>query len=118
MLKFVSPCELAQPYLERALASANFVDPTIQVSDGNYFIGHTTRQMINNLLDDEDISPHQYPSIFKAARDFTVPVAKYLLKWCPINDPLLKHANWIDFKSKFNHNFESVEYFVESFPQL
>ena len=53
---------------------------------------------------------------FKAARDFMITVAKYPVKWCPIDDSLLKHAKWIDFTSKFNHNFESVEYFVETFP--
>ena len=40
------------------------------------FIGHTTRQVINNLLDDGDISPHQYQAVFKAARDFMVTVAR------------------------------------------
>ena len=30
VLKFVRPCQVAQPYQEGKLASVNFVDPTIQ----------------------------------------------------------------------------------------
>ena len=70
----------------------------------NLFIDHTTRQKIKNLLDNGDISPHQYQSVFKAAQDFMVTVTKYLLM--------------IDFTSRFNHNFESVKYFAKIFPSL
>ena len=46
-----------------------------------------------------------------------VTVARYLLKWCSIDDSLRKH-HWIDFISRFNHSFESVVYFAEIFPLL
>ena len=116
MLKFVSPCQVAQSYREGTLASVNFVNPAIQVSVEKPFIDQTTREKINNLLDDGDISPHQYQSFFKAARDFMVTIASYLLKSCPTDDSLLKHAKWIDFTSRLNHSFESVKYFPEIFP--
>ena len=47
-----------------------------------------------------------------------ITVGSYLLKWCPIANSLLEQANWIDFISRFNHNFKSAEYFVETFPLL
>ena len=52
MLKFVSPCQVAQSY--------------------RTVIDQTTQQKINNLLDDGDMLPHQYQSFFKAVRDFMV----------------------------------------------
>ena len=51
MLKFVSPCQEAQSYREGTLASVNFVEPTKQVSEEKRFVGHITRQKIDNLLD-------------------------------------------------------------------
>ena len=42
MLKFVNPCQVAQSCLEGILASVNFADLDIQVSDEKLFIGHTT----------------------------------------------------------------------------
>ena len=104
MLKSVSLCQVAQSYLEGTLASVNFANPAKQVSIETPFIDHTKRQKINNLLDNGDISPHQYQSVFKAAQDFMVTVTKYLLM--------------IDFTNRFNHNFESVKYFAKIFPSL
>ena len=110
----VSPCQVAQLYWKRTLVSVNFVNPTIQVSDENRFTGHT-KQTIKNLFDDGDILLHQYPSFFKAAGEFMVTVVRYLLKCYPNDYSLLKHTNWIHFTSKFNHNFNCVEYFVGIF---
>ena len=62
MLKFVSSCQVPQSYQEGTLDSVNFFEPVIQVRDEKLFIGHTTRQKINKILDDQNISPHQYQS--------------------------------------------------------
>ena len=105
----VSPCQVAQSYRKRTLASVNFVNLAIQVSDEKLFTGHTTRQKINNRFDDGDISSHQHQSFFKTAGDFMVTLVKYLVKCHPSDDSLLKHTNWIDFTSKFNYNFNCAE---------
>lgn len=42
--------------------------------------------------------------------------ARYLLKWCPIDDSLLKDTNWIDCAS--NSNSDIVENFVETIARL
>ena len=44
MLKFVNPCQVVQSYFQGTLASVNFADPAIQVSDEKHFISHTTGQ--------------------------------------------------------------------------
>ena len=59
VLKLASPCQVAQSYREETLASVNFADTAIQVSYEKPFVGHSTRQKTNNLLDDGDTSPHQ-----------------------------------------------------------
>ena len=71
--------------------------------------------MTNIPFDDGDILLHQYPSFFKSAGDLIVTVVRQLLKCYPSDSSLLKHTNWIDFTSKFNHNFNCVEYFVGIF---
>ena len=47
-----------------------------------------------------------------------ITVGRYLLKRCLIDNSLLEHTNWIDFTSRDNHNFNSVQCFVEAFPSL
>ena len=78
MLKFVSPCQESQSYQEGTLASVNFVNPAVQVSVEKLFIGHSTQQKINNLLDDGDLSLHQYQPFSKAAQNFMVTVGRLL----------------------------------------
>ena len=51
----VSPCQVAESYRKRTLASVNFVNLAIQVSDEKLFTGHTRQQKINNRFDDGDI---------------------------------------------------------------
>ena len=51
-----------------------------------------TRQTVNKLLQEGDISEHQHTTFFKAAKAFSVRAAEYLLKWYPLEDELLSNA--------------------------
>ena len=38
------------------------------------------------------------------------------ISWLLTGNSLLKHPKWIDFTSRFNHNFDSLKHFAEVFP--
>lgn len=81
--KFVNPCHVTQSHEEGTMASLNFANSAIQVSDEKLFIGLNKGQKMNNLLGNGDISSHQHQTFFKVACDFIIIVVRYLLKWLP-----------------------------------
>lgn len=77
-----------------------------------------TKQTVDKLYEKGDITDLQKNKFFKAARSFLVCAATYLLKWCPLEEALLLHATWLDFKQRLQKSFISVEYFVHRFPNF
>ena len=115
--KFVTPSILvASTKKVDGLFSLQFSDPVSQVHNKDLVIGFITKQKLQKLLDDGDISEHKYATFYKAARIFFEKATSYLLKWCPLREELLINATWIDFTQRLQSTFSSVEYFIHRYP--
>ena len=114
--KFVKPTFLVAGLND--LDKLEYSDSVNQVTNSDLVIGYVTKQEVNKLLHNGDISAHQHSSFYTGVRRFFESVTSYLLKWCPLKDDLLLNATWIDFKQRLNSTFSSVEYFIARFPSL
>ena len=94
------------------LLSLDYNDIANYVTDNNLVVGYLTKQTVQRLLTEGDISPHQHTTFFAAAKVFFIKATEYLLKWCPLKDELLVNATWLDFERRLEKNFSFVEYFV------
>ena len=77
---------------EGGLASVDFKNSANAVDRDRLSIGFLTRQKINHLLSDGDVSSRSYSTFFDGVRAFLICSSEYLLKWCPIEDEFLSHA--------------------------
>ncbi|XP_070848526.1 uncharacterized protein [Chaetodon trifascialis] len=81
-------------------------------------IGFTTRAKLNRLLDDGDITPQQMEKFHEAALAFLINAVDYALKKLPLQEPLLKHAKFVDVRQRLECGVEDALYFVERFSHL
>lgn len=65
--------------------------------DSDLFIGFKTKQNLRKLLNEGDISEHNYNKFYKGARSFFTTAAEYIIKTYPLKDDLLKHAKFVNF---------------------
>ena len=92
------------------LVSLNYKASSNQVTN-KLLIGYTTKQTANRL--------HQGDiSVIKFSREFLMCATEYLLKWCPLDDELLKSATWLTFEQRLEKNFLLVEYFVHRYQDI
>ncbi|XP_049455395.1 uncharacterized protein LOC125902816 [Epinephelus fuscoguttatus] len=93
------------------------------VDFGYWFKGSTNRKGYltgnnNRLLDDGDITPQQMEKFHEAALAFLINAVDYALKKLPLQEPLLKHAKFVDVRQRLECGIEDALYFVERFPYL
>lgn len=100
------------------LSTVDFKNPANHVTDEYLSVGFITKQTLNKLLNEGDISSYQYSKFFKAAKAFLIRATEYLIKWCPLDDELLVHATWLSFESRLEKTFVSVQYFVDCYQEL
>ena len=80
--------------------------------DCDLVIGVVTKQTLQKLFDEGDISENQWKCFYQAVRMFLTCATEYLLKWCPLNDELLSHIVWVGFDNRLAKTFSSVEHTV------
>ena len=68
---------------------------------------------LNKLLDVGDITPEQMEQFHEAALAFLTYAVEYALKKLPLQEPLLKHAKFVDFRQRLECGVEDALYFVE-----
>ena len=76
-------------------------------------IGFTTRAKLNRYLDEGDITPRQVDSFHEAVLSFLTSAVGYALKKLPMEEPLIKHAEFVDVRQRAESGIEDVLYFVE-----
>ena len=76
-----------------------------QLSDENLFIGLTTKQNIQKLLREGDISEYRVKKFYKGARSFLTIAAEYIIKVYPIKDDSLKYAKFVNFERREEMTF-------------
>ena len=82
------------------LLSVDSMDTKNHVTDDKMVVGFLTKQTVNRLLDEGDISVNQQTTFYNAARAFFIRATEYLLKWFPLKDELLINATWLDFANR------------------
>ena len=78
----------------------------------------STRQLLNRLEDDGDISSADVKLFYTSARQFYTKAAYYALDNLPLNDPVLQNSKFVDFMKKDTQDFSQVEYFVARYSYL
>ena len=116
--KYVKPTVLAESLRAGELPSVEFKNPGNHVDNECLLIGFMTKQTIQRLLNEGDISTQQYSLFFRAVKAFLVRATEYLLKWCPLEDELLTHSTWLVFENRLEKSFLSVQYFVLHYPDI
>ena len=89
------------------LQSVDFNDKANHVTNSNLVIGYVTKQTIQRLLKEGDISlySYQWTTFFDAVKASFIRATEYLLKWCPLRDELLLNATWFDFEKRLEKAF-------------
>lgn len=118
LAKFVKPSVIAEHLRADTLTSIDFKNGENHVGNNCLSVGFLTKQSLDKLLREGDISPHQYAKFVMATKAFLIRASEYLLKWCPLEDELLMHATWIDFQHRLDKSFMSVGYFVAKYPEI
>ena len=100
------------------LTKVDFVNRENQLDDNRLAVGFTTRQKMNILLQEGDITDRQCKCFYKGVREFYVTAVSQALKTLPFNDCLLNHCRFVNFEGRNECTFESVEYFCSKYPDL
>ena len=89
-------------------------DIQTQLPDDNLFIGFGTRQLLKELEDD-GLDSNKIRQFYIAVRRFYEETFNYAKEHLPFNDPVLKHAKFVNFGKRMQASFESAEYFVKMY---
>ena len=76
------------------------------------FTGIMTRQLLSRSLDEGDISSQQVSKFYKAACEFFTTAVSYILSNFPVNDEVLRNAEFANFEDKENSTISQVTFFV------
>lgn len=115
--KFVKP-EVVQAFKETGQPFSNLdISLGNQKCDEDLFIGFMTRQKLNQLLK-EDIDDRIADKFFDGVRGFYETAYNYCRKWLPLNDPFLKHCQFINFDERLKHSFDNVTEIINLMPNL
>lgn len=110
--KFIKPSVLVDSIQKESLLDLDFQDLDVHVNDSELVVGFVTKQTLQLLLDEGDISEHQQKVFYQAVREFLMCATKYLLQWCPFKDELLSKVAWVGFENRLKANFSAIEYIV------
>ena len=81
-------------------------------------IGIVTRRTLKQLFENGDISQANLDNFFDGARAFFSRAYEYCVKWLPLEDPLLKHCQFLDFEKRSNSSFDCVLRTIENFSNI
>ncbi|XP_070209689.1 protein FAM200C-like [Littorina saxatilis] len=114
LTKFVKPSALLY---KGDLTTVEYKLTYNQKENSEIVIGEDARAFLDakeaNHLKDARIA-----EFFCNMKKFFVEVTDYLLKWLPISEPLLQHAEVADVTLQVESKFESLRYFLKKFPCL
>ena len=71
-----------------------------------------TKQLLSKLEDEGDITSTEVKTFYLAVRGFYVRASEYAFANLPLDDPVLKNSQFVDFKRRDEGDFSQVEFFV------
>lgn len=95
------------------ITDVNFLDPKNQLGDDALTIGMVTKQCLQKLLNEGDISAHDKKKFLAGVRSFYVDAASQAVKKLPFEDPVLTNVKCLNFEARENCTFDSVEFFLQ-----
>ena len=106
--KFIELHEIStKPVLE--------IDPRKQKDPRNIYNGLYTKNLLNKLLEQGDISQQKFDSFLEAVRCFYYDTFVYAKEKLPLTDDVLKHSFFVDFAKRATAAIGNVFFFVEKF---
>ena len=85
--------------LDELRINSNLLNSDIQnqLPDDNLFIGFGTRQLLEEFREDDSLEPKEIRQFYTAVRRFYEDTFNCTKEHIPFNDPVLKHAKFVDF---------------------
>ena len=105
--------------LDELRNNSNLLNADIQnqLPNDNLFVGYGTRLLLEEL-ENSGLEPKKIRQFYTAVRRFYEEAFNYAKEHLPFNDPVLKHAKFVDFGKRMQASFESVEYFVKIYKDI
>lgn len=100
------------------ITNVDFCSPVNHLADCAMTTGMVTKQRLQKLLDEGDISTHDQERFYAGVRAFYIDAASQALKKLPFNDCVLKNARFLNFEAKEECTFDSVEFFCAKYSNL
>ncbi|XP_047202552.1 uncharacterized protein LOC124856284 isoform X6 [Girardinichthys multiradiatus] len=114
MLKFLKP----ETFNETSPEKVGYKDEENQLSDSDLDPGLTTKAALTRLNETGEISLSDVSKFYKAARCFLHKATEFAVTKLPLNDTLLSHAVFLDFKKRRDCRLDDVLYFVQRYNHL
>lgn len=83
--------------------------------DNAIYIGISTRQLLNRLIDNGEVTHTEERRFCQAVGAFYCTATDYALKHLPLNDRVLQNARFVNFQSREAALFSEVEFFVNRY---
>ena len=77
-----------------------------------------TRQHLQKLFNDGDITEHNKNQFFEGVRAFYVDAVNQALQKLQYSDDVLNHARYLNFEKRRDCTFDSIEYFFARYSNL
>ncbi|KAL1268761.1 hypothetical protein QQF64_034124 [Cirrhinus molitorella] len=111
MSKFLKPAAFKIISLE----TVDLLGQENQLPDLQLCLGLTTKATLRGLHEAGDIPSSDVDKFYKAARGFLVRSTEYALTKLPLREPLLSHAQFVDFRQRLDSKLDDVLYFVQRY---
>ena len=82
------------------------------------FIGLVTKSLISKKLEDGDVTESEVTKFYSAVIAFYVSAVRYVFKWFPLAEPIIKESQFLDFDKKEDCDFSMVCTFIERYPKV
>ena len=82
------------------------------------FCGFSTKNLMDKMLREGDITQTQYNTCLRGAQAFYKEYLEYVLTKMDMLETLWSHACWADFSNRENSSWSDVEYFVNNFSSI
>ena len=104
--------------MEEDVRKVDFRNPANHLDNSAMTIGMLTKQHLQKLFDEGDISAYEFKKVYTAFRAFYVDAASQAVKKLPFDDLFLNNARFLNFEKKEEYTFSAVEFFCSKYSKL
>ena len=100
------------------ITEVEYLSTENQKENHQLFIGIITKGMSSKKLDDGDLALEQIQKFYRGVRSFYEKAVRYILKWFPFSEDLIRCSQFVDFYKRHESEFEMVEFWVELYSNI